>query len=68
MGVYGEWCLAIHGVIYNNLPSVLLHMPFILQKDINLYLPVRRDLLSLVGFNLSPLLFKGKANLEQLKT
>lgn len=69
MGVYGEWCLAIHGVIYNNLPSAFIAYALYSPERYQ-FIPAgeARDLLSLSGFNLSPLLFKGKANLEQLKT
>jgi len=61
VGVYGEWLFAVHGIIYDQLPSHFLAFD-IYDPEARSYLDTAstRRLLEKTGFPLVPLLKKGK--------
>ena len=68
LGVYGEWCLAVHGITYDQLPDKFvaygLYSPS--KKDM-LDVASARTLLSEAGFNLAYKIYEGIVNLNDLK-
>lgn len=69
MSVYGEWCMAAHGVKYDKLPSLFMTYD-LYDQDAQQYVEtvLARKLLLEAGFAVVPLLFHGKVeSYEQLE-
>lgn len=61
VSIYGEWLYALHGIEYDKLPSFFV--PYdIYDWERGFFIPTghARDLLKCAGFDLVPLLYKGK--------
>lgn len=66
VAVYGEWCYALHGIVYNRLPDWFIVFDLLLPEG---FLPVeeRREAVKEVGLVNVPLLYKGEATLGLIK-
>jgi len=67
VGVYGEWMLALHGIVYDKLPAFFV--PYdVYDPTTNQFINpiVRREVLSEAGFFNVPLLRRGPVTLESL--
>lgn len=59
--VYGEWCLAQHGIFYNRLPDWFIAYDVYDYEQNRFVSPIQaRSLLSKVGFSTPKLLFQGE--------
>ena len=67
--VYGEWCLAQHGIYYDNLPDWFIAYD-IYDYEVKKFLapPVARKLLENAGFSLPPILSPSALNYEHLES
>ena len=66
VGVYGEWCYALHGIVYNRLPDLFIVFDLLLPEGF-LDVENRREAVKEVGFVNVPLLHKGEVTLPQIK-
>ncbi len=63
VSVYGEWLVALHSCSYNNLPSYFIAYDlYDWENSQFMNTGLARDLLTQTGFELPPLLHKGKVN------
>lgn len=66
VGVAGEWCLALHGIVYDKLPSFFIAFD-IYDPEKNGFLTASRKILTDAGFTCPPLIHKGPIrDFEQL--
>lgn len=59
VAVYGEWCLALHGVKYNKLPSYFIAFDVFIHNTGFLDSTKARKALQQAGFDVAPLLHDG---------
>lgn len=69
VGVFGEWCYALHGIRYDKLPSFFIAYDLFDWYPLNFIATAKaRELLTAAGFSVPPLLHTGKAeSWEQLE-
>lgn len=65
--IFGEWCYAVHSVVYDRLPNWFLGFD-VYDRTVNTFWDTgrRNDLLAALGLSVVPLLTTGRFNLSQL--
>lgn len=66
VAVYGEWCYALHGIVYDKLPDWFIVFDLLIPEG---FLPVevRHEVIKEVGLVNVPLLYKGEVTLDLIK-